>query len=138
MAKLTKKKTTAANNRKRSASPTTRKTVKKKSAADRVADEGDKLSFNHAMVYAKDVQRSLSFYHDLLGFKLVDEFRHEGKPVYARLRAPGGDGTIALHQAGPGTLLASDGVRLYFEIREVRPFAISCRPRASTSHKCRA
>ncbi|MBV9608158.1 MAG: hypothetical protein JO187_01250 [Acidobacteria bacterium] len=62
MAKLTKKKTTAANNRKRSASPTTRKTVKKKSAADRVADEGDKLSFNHAMVYAKDVQRSLSFY----------------------------------------------------------------------------
>ena len=83
---------------------------------------GDKLSFNHAMVYAKDVQRALDFYRDLLGFKLVDEFRHEGKPIYARLRAPGGDGTIALHQAGPGTSLASEGVRLYFEIRELDEF----------------
>jgi hypothetical protein len=33
-----------------------------------------------------------------------------------------GDGTIALHLAGPGTPLASDGVRLYFEIREVDEF----------------
>ncbi len=38
--------------------------------------DGDKLSFNHAMVYAKDVQRALGFYRDMLGFKLVDEFRH--------------------------------------------------------------
>ncbi|MGA2458145.1 MAG: VOC family protein [Terriglobales bacterium] len=83
---------------------------------------GEKLTFNHAMVYAADVRRALGFYRDLLGFKLVDEFRHEGIPVYARLRAPGGDGTIALHLAGPGTPLASDGVRLYFEIREVDEF----------------
>ncbi len=58
---------------------------------------------NHAMVYARDVQRAVGFYRDLLGFKLVDEFRHEDKPVYARLRAPGGDGTIALHLAGSKT-----------------------------------
>lgn len=83
---------------------------------------GQKLTFNHAMVYAADVRRALSFYRDLLGFKLVDEFRHEDIPVYARLRAPAGDGTIALHLAGPGTPLASDGVRLYFEIREVDDF----------------
>ena len=83
---------------------------------------GDKLTFNHAMVYARDVQRALVFYRDLLGFKMVDEFRHEGKPVYARLRAHGGEGTIALHLAGPGTSLASDGVRLYFEIRELDTF----------------
>jgi catechol 2,3-dioxygenase-like lactoylglutathione lyase family enzyme len=83
---------------------------------------GDKLTFNHAMVYAANLERALGFYRDLLGFKLVDEFRHEGKPVYARLRAPGGDGTIALHLAGPGTPLASDGVRLYFEIRELDNF----------------
>lgn len=83
---------------------------------------GDKLTFNHAMVYAADVQRALGFYRELLGFKLVDEFRHEDKPVYARLRAPGGDGTIALHLAEPGTPLASDGGRLYFEIREVDDF----------------
>ena len=84
--------------------------------------EGEKLTFNHAMVYAADVRRALGFYRHLLGFKLVDEFNHEGIPVYARLRAPGGDGTIALHLAGPGTQLASDGVRLYFEIREVDEF----------------
>ena len=83
---------------------------------------GDKLTFNHAMVYAADVRRALGFYRDLLGFKLVDEFRHEGIPVYARLRAPGGDGTIALHLAGPGTPIGSDGLRLYFEIRELDDF----------------
>jgi catechol 2,3-dioxygenase-like lactoylglutathione lyase family enzyme len=34
-------------------------------------------------------QHALDFYRDLLGFKMVDEFRHERKPDYARLRAPG-------------------------------------------------
>ncbi len=97
--------------------------VKKALAPARTAEAaGEKLTFNHAMVYAADVRRALGFYRDLLGFKLVDEFRHQGIPVYARLRAPGGDGTIALHLAGPGTPLASDGVRLYFEIREVGEF----------------
>jgi catechol 2,3-dioxygenase-like lactoylglutathione lyase family enzyme len=87
-----------------------------------LAPGGDKLSFNHAMVYVKDVQRALDFYRQLLGFKQVDEFRYEGKPVYARLCAPGGDGTIALHQAGPGASVASEGVRLYFEIRDLDNF----------------
>src|SRR6202162_3115953 len=81
-----------------------------------------KLTFNHAMVYAKDVERGLAFYRDLLGFKLIEDFRYENKPVYARLRAPGGDGTIALHQAGPGDSISSDGVRLYFEVRELDEF----------------
>ena len=83
---------------------------------------GEKLTFNHAMIYAKDVERSMRFYLDMLGFKLIEDFRYEGIPVYARLRAPGGDGTIALHQAGPGVPMASDGVRLYFEIRDVDGF----------------
>lgn len=81
-----------------------------------------KLTFNHAMIYVKDVERGLSFYRDLLGFKMVEDFRHEGKSVYARLRAPGGDCTIALHQAGPGVSIASEGVRLYFEVRELDDF----------------
>jgi len=124
MAKRTaKKKTSGA---KRSAPRKAKQTASsgKKTPAPRPAAEtgSDKLTFNHAMVYAKDVQRALGFYRDLLGFKLVDEFRHEGSPVYARLRAPGGDGTIALHLAGPGTSVASDGVRLYFEIRELDDF----------------
>jgi catechol 2,3-dioxygenase-like lactoylglutathione lyase family enzyme len=81
-----------------------------------------KLTFNHAMIYCKDVERGLTFYRDLMGFKLIEDFRYEGKPVYARLRAPGGDGTIALHLAGPGASLASEGVRLYFEVRELDDF----------------
>ncbi len=81
-----------------------------------------KLTFNHAMVYVKDVERGLRFYRDLMGFKLIEDFRFEGVPVYARLRAPGGDGTIALHQADAGGSVASDGVRLYFEIRDLDDF----------------
>ena len=74
------------------------------------------------MIYAKDVERAMRFYRDLMGFKLIEDFRYEGTPVYARLRAPGGDGTIALHQAGPGASLASEGVRLYFEVRDLDDF----------------
>ncbi len=120
-----KKKKSSVRKRKRVAPKRARASLqkaKKVSTLQTPADAGDKLSFNHAMVYVKDVQRALDFYRDLLGFKMVDEFRHESKPVYARLRAPGGDGTIALHMAGPGTSLASDGVRLYFEIRELDEF----------------
>jgi catechol 2,3-dioxygenase-like lactoylglutathione lyase family enzyme len=127
MARVTgRKKSSNRNNAKRSAPKKATKTAGKvkKAPTSLPAPEigGDKLTFNHAMIYAANVERALGFYRDLLGFKLVDEFRHEGKPVYARLRAPGGDGTIALHMAGPGTPLASDGVRLYFEIRELDNF----------------
>jgi catechol 2,3-dioxygenase-like lactoylglutathione lyase family enzyme len=81
-----------------------------------------KLTFNHAMIYAKDVERGLRFYRDMMGFKLIEDFRYEGTSVYARLRAPGGDGTVALHQAGPGVSIASDGVRLYFEVGDLDDF----------------
>jgi len=84
-----------------------------------------KLTFNHAMIYVKDVNRALSFYRDLLGFKLIEDFRYDGVPVYARLRAPGGDGTIALHQAGASASLVSDGVRLYFENANLDDFCRS-------------
>jgi len=113
---ITKKKRVAPEKRKK-----TNVQIERKSAPQ-PPEPGEKLSFNHAMVYVKDVQRALDFYRDLLGFKMVDEFRHEGKPVYARLCAPGGDGTIALHMAGPETSIASEGVRLYFEIRELDHF----------------
>jgi catechol 2,3-dioxygenase-like lactoylglutathione lyase family enzyme len=83
-------------------------------------DDGGKLAFNHAMIYVKDVERGLIFYRDLLGFKLIEDFHYEKKPVYARLRAPGG--TIALHQAGPENSVSSNGVRLYFEVRALDDF----------------
>jgi catechol 2,3-dioxygenase-like lactoylglutathione lyase family enzyme len=90
--------------------------------ASSTLDTVGKLTFNHAMIYVKDVERGLLFYRDFLGFKLIEDFRHEGTAVYARMRAPGGDGTIALHQAGPDEPVSSDGVRLYFEVRNLDGF----------------
>ncbi len=102
--------------------PAPRKAEPKLVAAPKSEVGGEHLTFNHAMIYVKDVQRALGFYHDLLGFKLIEDFRFEGKPVYARLRAPGGDGTIALHLAGPDQAIVSEGVRLYFEVRDLDGF----------------
>lgn len=110
--KTTKAKKTAA----RKAAP------KRMSKAAAAPQSGERLTFNHAMIYVKDVQRALGFYHDLLGFKLIEDFRFENKPVYARLHAPGGDGTIALHLAGPDQPIVSEGVRLYFEIHDLDGF----------------
>ena len=93
-----------------------------RSTAPVAVPDGGRLTFNHAMIYVKDVNRALGFYCDLLGFKLIEDFRFDGTPVYARLRAPGGDGTIALHQAGASASLVSEGVRLYFEVRDLDDF----------------
>jgi len=117
--KLSTKKTPGARSSKR-ASAAIRKAQSNKGFVGRETE--GKLAFNQAMIYVKDVERGLVFYRDLLGFKLIEDFRYENKPVYARLRAPGGDGTIALHQAGPGDSVSSDGVRLYFEVRELDEF----------------
>ena len=109
--------------RKRAAIPTAKRVpAKVQTPAVPAPQPGDKLTFNHAMIYAKDVQRVMEFYRQWLDFKLIEDFRYEGKVVYARMRAPGGDGTIALHQAGPGASVASDGVRLYFEVRDLDEF----------------
>jgi len=119
-AKKAAKKKAPAQRAKKSAAAKRAKPQPKKVAAP--PDSGGKLTFNHAMIYAKDVERGLRFYRDLMGFKLIEDFRYEGTSVYARLRAPGGDGTIALHLAGPGVSIASDGVRLYFEVRDLEGF----------------
>lgn len=73
------------------------------------------MNFNHAMIYSSDIARALTFYRDQLGFTLLEEFMHEGRPVYARLRPPAGDSTIALHGLRPGGELRTGGIRLYFE-----------------------
>lgn len=109
---------------KRAAAPSAKRIPTKKPAPQAAPQPqpGERLTFNHAMIYAKDVQRALDFYRDWMGFKLIEDFKYEGKVVYARMRAPGGDGTIALHQAGPGASVSSDGVRLYFEVRDLDDF----------------
>ena len=81
------------------------------------------VDFNHAMLYARDVAASLTFYVDHLGFKLVETFEWQKRPVYARLKAPRGTGTLALHMPEPGkSVPPSDGVRLYFEVKELDQF----------------
>jgi catechol 2,3-dioxygenase-like lactoylglutathione lyase family enzyme len=112
-------KTRASRSKKRASSGRAAAPDKKASTASATPQ---KLTFNHAMIYVRDVARALRFYRDLLGFKLIEDFVHEGTSVYARLRAPGGDGTIALHLAGEGTNLSSDGVRLYFEVPDLDHF----------------
>ena len=81
------------------------------------------LDFNHAMIYTRDVAASLRFYRDLLGFKLIETFEWEKRPVYARLKSPQGQATIALHVPEPGQAVpSSDGMRLYFEVKELEKF----------------
>jgi lactoylglutathione lyase len=81
------------------------------------------LSFNHAMVYVNDVERALEFYRDQLGFRLIEDFRHGGQAVYARLRPPRGTSTLALHMVERGkSLPPEDGIRLYFEVKDLEKF----------------
>jgi catechol 2,3-dioxygenase-like lactoylglutathione lyase family enzyme len=69
------------------------------------------LAFHHAMLYTRDLERSLAFYRDLLGFRVIDEYPR----AYARLVAPKGTGTIAIHVLEPGQWLdpSRGGMRLY-------------------------
>lgn len=78
------------------------------------------LDFNHAMIYVRHPGASLKFYCDLLGFRIVETFEWEKRIVYARLKSSKGTGTIALHHPEPGQPVPpSDGVRLYFEVKEL-------------------
>lgn len=78
------------------------------------------FSFNHLMLYVRDVQASLRFYADKLGFRVLEAFDYHGTTVYARLLPPKGQTTLALHLPEHGqTNLASSGVRLYFEVKDL-------------------
>jgi len=81
------------------------------------------LAFNHAMLYSADVGRAVNFYRDALGFRMIEESQHEGRPVYARLRSQGSDTTIGVHQMEPGqTMPQSRSMRLYFEVKDLEAF----------------
>lgn len=83
------------------------------------------LTFNHAMIYSRDVDAALRFYRDLLGFKLLEDFRHEERCVYARPKASRGNATIALHLLEPGKELQPGAIRLYFETDDLKRFCKS-------------
>ena len=74
------------------------------------------------MIYSRNVPAALHFYADLLGFKVLEEFTGHDMLVYARLRAPSGNSTIALHMVSPGQALNTGGMRLYFEVKELDRF----------------
>lgn len=89
------------------------------------------VEFNHAMLYTGDVAKSVAFYVDRIGFKVVEIFEWQKRPVYARLKAPRGSGTLALHHPEPGqSVPPSDGVRLYFEVKDSTSSARSWKGRA--------
>jgi catechol 2,3-dioxygenase-like lactoylglutathione lyase family enzyme len=68
------------------------------------------------MIYSRDIQKSLVFYRDLLGFEVLEEFRGGPRLVYARLKSPAGPATIALHLTEE---LHTGGIRLYFETQDL-------------------
>lgn len=81
------------------------------------------LAFNHAMIYVRDLGRALEFYRDVLGLKVLSVF--EGGPGYARLRAPSGPGTIALHGTMGEPIAEGSTIRLYFEVKPLDAFCKS-------------
>jgi catechol 2,3-dioxygenase-like lactoylglutathione lyase family enzyme len=87
------------------------------------------LTFNHAMIYVRDLAPALHFYGELLGFKLLEQY----PGAYARLRSPKGQTTIALHKAEAGQGVESPGVRLYFETQQLEKF---CKTLAAAGVQC--
>jgi catechol 2,3-dioxygenase-like lactoylglutathione lyase family enzyme len=83
-------------------------------------DPDPQLEFNHAMIYTADYPSALRFYRDLLGFRLLDEY----PGAYSRLQSPTARTTIALHVLDPGQRIDPrlEGVRLYFEVRDLDSF----------------
>jgi uncharacterized glyoxalase superfamily protein PhnB len=85
------------------------------------------LSFNHAMVYSRNVDAAVCFYADLLKFKRLEVFKYGDRMVYARLKSPHGNTTMALHLLEPGQELHPGAVRLYFEVSELRELKQLCK-----------
>ena len=92
---------------------------------------------NHAVLYVRDVERSLAFYHGLLGFEVLMQ-----GPGMAFLRAPGStnDHDLGLFQMGPGAGSSGAGrttVGLYHlawevdTLEELKRFATQLRDAAS-------
>jgi hypothetical protein len=77
MKKPTARKTAAKKTQKRAAKGSSAKLARlRRKRVSAPMDTEGKLTFNHAMIYVKDVDRGLRFYRDLLGFKLmITQFR---------------------------------------------------------------
>lgn len=81
---------------------------------------GNGTTFNHAMMYVRRIEPALRFYRDRLGFRLIESFQLQGRAVYARLRSPRGNSSIALHlPEGKDKRNTKSGIRLYFEAKNL-------------------
>jgi catechol 2,3-dioxygenase-like lactoylglutathione lyase family enzyme len=91
--------------------------ARRKTSRKPAASAAPALTFNHAMIYVQNVEPAVAFY-SALGFRTIEHW-----PGYARLRAPRGNSTIALHQIGGSvTSVAAEGIRLYFEVKNLDAF----------------
>lgn len=73
------------------------------------------MELNHVLVSVADLDAALGFYETKLGFECVERDADGG---YARLRVPGGDGTVGLHAATADVRPPwRDGVAIYRRLR---------------------
>jgi len=82
------------------------------------------VRLNHAVLYVSDVQRSVAFYRDVLGFRWIEEMTPTGFAGAAFLQAPGStnDHDLGLFELGPGagpSLAGNSTVGLYHLAWEV-------------------
>ena len=96
--------------------------AKRKRPKKSVAATSSALAFNHAMIYVQRVEPAIAFY-SALGFRLIEQMPAGDVAVYARLRAPSGNATIALHVLDEVIKnVAAEGIRLYFEVENLDAF----------------
>ncbi len=76
------------------------------------------LEFNHAIIYVRKLAPALHFYSELLGFKVIEQVGES----YARLKSQTGESTFALHVVDAGRSPDAEGIRLYFETKDLDKF----------------
>ncbi|WNV75759.1 VOC family protein [Geodermatophilus sp. DSM 44513] len=86
---------------------------------------------NHAVLYVRDLARSLAFYRDVLGFRVTNEI--PGTAVFLQAEGSTNDHDLGLFQVGPGARPSEAGRRtvgLYHLAWEVDTLAELARVRA--------
>jgi catechol-2,3-dioxygenase len=77
---------------------------------------------NHAVLYVGDVERSVAFYRDVLGFRVINSI--PGRMAFLRAAESDNDHDLGLFQVGPGApRAAGPAVGLYHLAWSVRTLA---------------
>lgn len=79
------------------------------------------LDFNHVIIYVRQLAPALHFYADLLGFRVIEQVGQS----YARFKSARGHATFALHVTEPGKSTDAEGIRPYFETKDLEKFCAS-------------